>query len=316
MKFANFYVPVREENKPRILPESGGGRTSERLYCRDPFILPYDGKYYLYHRSADDGRHGILCSVSADLEHWSRPITVFAPPEGFHGVKDCFWAPECHYFEGCFYIFTSVFSSIYGRRVISVYRADNPLGPFEDIAGGCITPPEWDAIDGTLYVDDEGQPWMVFVHEWVSMPEGNGGMCAVRLSRDLTHFEGEITQLFLARDVSWATMGVTDGPFLYRTKGGPLLMLWSNFSKKGYVVALARSESGSLLGPWTHADRLLYQKELRPDFTTDGGHAMIFRTHEGQTMISLHSPNAASESNFEHLMLFPLKEENGMIEIA
>ncbi len=278
--------------------------------------MPYDGRYYLYHRSDNDGREGILCSVSEDLENWSQPVTVFAVPDGFHGEKDLFWAPECHYYEGNFYIFTSVYSKTYAHRAVSVYRADNPLGPFTDIAGGCITPPEWDAIDGTLYVDEDGQPWMVFVHEWTSMPEGNGGMCAARLAPDLSRIEGEPIELFRAKDVPWATKGVTDGPFLYKTDGGKLLMIWSNFSREGYVVALAKSESGNITGPWTHNDKLFYQKGLRPDFTTDGGHGMLFRTFAGKTMLSLHGPNATSKTDFEHIQLYPIKEENDWIKIG
>lgn len=316
MKFSNETIPTREKNKPLFTPAAGGGRTSARLYCRDPFLLPYDGRYYLYHRSDDDGRHGILCSVSEDLENWSKPVTVFPVTDGFHGIKDCFWAPECHYYKGNFYIFTSVYSSIYQHRVISVYRADNPLGPFTDIAGGCITPRDWDTIDGTLYIDENGQPWMVFVHEWTSMPDGNGAMCAVKLAEDLSHFIDEPVHLFFAKDVPWATKGITDGPFLYKTEEGSLLMLWSNFSEKGYVVALAKSESGCITGPWTHADKLLYQKGLRPDFTTDGGHAMLFKTFTGETMISLHGPNTARNGDYEHVLLYPIAEKNGWIEIV
>jgi FMN-dependent NADH-azoreductase len=60
--------------------------------------------------------------------------------ENFHGIKDLFWAPECHYYKGNFYIFTSVYSNKTNHRCISVYRADNPMGPFVDIADGCICP--------------------------------------------------------------------------------------------------------------------------------------------------------------------------------
>ncbi len=316
MKFSNFHIPVHEENKPRTEPEKGGCRTSQKFPCRDPFIMPYDGKYYLYHRSEEDGKNGILCSVSCDFENWSKPVTVFSPPRAFHGIKDYFWAPECHYYEGYFYIFTSVYSSTYHHRVVSVYRADNPLGPFADIAGGCITPPHWDAIDGTLYIDENENPWMIFVHEWTSMPDGNGAMCAARLSPDLSHFISKPVHLFYAKDVPWATKGITDGPFLYKMEDGSLLMLWSNFSEKGYVVALAKSESGKITGPWTHADRLLYQKGLRPDFTTDGGHAMLFRTFTGETMVSLHGPNTARNRDYEHVLLYPIVEKDGWVEIA
>lgn len=311
MKVSNLHIPVCAANEPRAKVDFANGcRLSEKLPCRDPFILLYDGRYYLYHSM---GEKGLGCRVSEDLEHWSDSVCVFAPPEGFHGVKDFFWAPECHYWQGNFYIFTSVFSRDTGHRSISVYRADNPLGPFEDIAGGCISPRTWDAIDGTLYVDVDGAPWMVFVHEWTCMPGGNGGMCAARLAPDLSHFVSEPVQLFLARDAKWATKGVTDGPYLYTTDRGTLYMIWSNFNADGYVVALARAKDGRIRGEWEQQG-LVYAPNLRPGYA-EGGHAMIFQTKEGDWKLSFHSPNQRTADDYEHVVLLPLVERDDRIEV-
>ncbi len=314
MKISNYEIPVKKENDPviKVVP-SDTRKTSAKYGCRDPYILLYNGKYYFYQGA---GSRGIICSVSDDLESWSEAVTVYTVPENFHGVKDMFWAPECHYYKGNFYIFTSVFSSLYNHRTISVYRANNPLGPFEDIANNCISPTDWDAIDGTLYVDNEGAPWMVFVHEWTSMPDHNGAMVAARLSEDFTHFISEPIQLFLAKDPEWAAGGVTDGPYMYTCDTGELLMLWSNGSKKGYVTAVAKSENGLITGPWTHCKELLYERDLRPEFTTDGGHAMIFVDKEGKLRLALHGPNGKTkEGDYEHLQLFELEEKNGELKI-
>ena len=91
--------------------------------CRDPFILLAGDVYHLYKRIVTEGERAfVACQRSTDLIHWTEPEPVLVPPEGFHGVKDCFWAPECHYYNGKYYIFTSVFSSIYNHRCISVYH--------------------------------------------------------------------------------------------------------------------------------------------------------------------------------------------------
>jgi hypothetical protein len=198
--------------------------------------------------------------------------------------------------------------------MISVYRADNPLGPFEDIAGGHITPEDWDAIDGTLYIDEENNPWMVFVHEWVTMPEQNGAMVAARLSEDFTHFISEPIQLFLAKEPKWATKGVTDGPYMYRTKD-KLFMIWSNFSEKGYVVSVSESLNGKIDGKWLHREELLYEKNLKPKYTVDGGHAMIFIDKKNETRIVMHGPNNPKGDEFEHILFFTLLEKNGTIYI-
>jgi beta-xylosidase len=314
MHVSNLNIPVSVvPNLPT--KETYRHLTSERLYCRDPYILLYGDTYYLYHRGTEGKR--ILCSVSDDLEHWSDPITVFDPPADFHGVKDLFWAPECHYYKGNFYIFTSVYSKKTGHRSISVYRSESPLGPFRDIADGCISPKDWDAIDGTLYVDPDGQPWMVFVHEWTSMPDHVGSMVAAKLSEDFTHLCSEPIHLFYAKDPVWATSGVTDGAYLCTDSNGHLMMIWSNFGDNGYVVGLAHSATDRIEGPWIQQEAPLYRKGDRPAFATEGGHGMIFRTKEGKMMLSYHGPNRKlPDGNYEHLCLAELREENGTITIV
>lgn len=318
MKFSNETIPVRKENAPRIAVDPKSGKDVRHARIRDPFILPYDGRYYLYKGVYTDtlSACGVECLVSEDLVHWSDPIRVLIPPEGFHGEGDFFWAPECHYRNGRFYIFSSVRSRVYGgHRTVSAYRADNPLGPFEDIANGCLTPPDWDAIDGTLYLDKSGAPWLVFVHEWTCMPDKNGTMVAARLSDDLTKLISEPIFLFSSRDPAWANSNVTDGPFLYRMENGTLCMIWSNFTEKGYAIGVAKSESGEIDGKWTQ-EGVLYQKDLQPSFLRDGGHGMIFRAFSGETKIAFHSPNVPSAvPGEERLMIRTLVEKNGTIEI-
>lgn len=303
---------ITDINGKCLIPENTNVfKLSDKIPCRDPFIMLYDSHYYLY--KTDDNK--IKCMVSPDLEMWSELQVVFEPPAGFDGEKDLFWAPECHFYKGNFYIFTSVFSKKYQRHVISVYRSDNPLGPFTDIAGGRISPEDWDAIDGTLYVDDDGQPWMVFVHEWVTMPDKNGSMAAAKLSEDLSHFISEPIELFFANEPDWAIRGVTDGPYIYKV-GDNLEMLWSNFDENGYAVGVSRSSNGKIDGEWIHRKELLYAKDLRPGFDCDGGHAMIFPSKDGGFKLSLHSPNRAVDGAFEHIVLFDLVEKNGTIEIV
>lgn len=99
---------------------------------------------------------------------------------------------------------------------------------------------------------------------------------------------------------------VTDGPFLYRTKGGKLLMIWSSFRKGGnYAVGLATSDSGTVKGPWRHSSDVLYGE--------DGGHGMIFRDLSGNLLLVLHQPNGG---NRERAQLLKLQEENDRLVVV
>ena len=46
-----------------------------------------------------------------------------------------------------------------------------------------------ESLDGTLYVDRSGKPWMVFCHEWLQV--GDGQICAIPMSDDLGEAIGD-----------------------------------------------------------------------------------------------------------------------------
>lgn len=267
---------------------------------RDPFILPYEGKYYMY---ASHYPYGFQAYVSEDLVEWSDPVPVINFPKDFWATKD-YWAPEVHLYRGHFYLFATLYSET-ANRGTQIFRADSPLGPFEPISDGPATPKEWMCLDGTLYCDREGTPYMVFCHEWLQIQ--NGTICYAQLSEDLTHFVTEPKVMFAAKDFPFVRHitdedcnFVTDGPFLYRCENGDLLMIWSSFGEKGYLESVVKSDNGEIDGNW-EAQNLLFE--------TDGGHGMLFHDFEGNLKMPLHYPNSVSE----HLELFDIVEKDGTL---
>ena len=274
---------------------------SSEIRVRDPYIVPVreTGKYYLFGTTDTDPWNegeGFLVYESEDLEHWSEPKWAFLPPEGFWANQN-FWAPEVHHFNGYWYIFAS-FKAEGVCRGTQILRSESVTGPYAPISDGPVTPRDWECLDGTLHVDENGKPWMVFCHEWVQVHDGE--ICCIPLSDDLTHAIGEPTLLFRASEGPWVVPlwnskdnFVTDGPFLYRSNNGALRMLWSSFSTGDYAIGVAESATGSVLGPWAQQERPVVE---------NGGHGMIFDDFDGKTWLSIHSPNA---SPLERLLLVP-----------
>lgn len=266
---------------------------------RDPFILPFDGKYYMY---ASNYPHGFKVYISEDLVEWSEPISIIDFPENFWATKD-FWAPEVHIYKDNFYLFATLYSEN-ANRGTQIFKASSPVGVFEPISDGPVTPKEWMCLDGTLYCDRNGVPYMVFCHEWLQIQ--NGTVCYAQLSDDLTHFVTEPKVMFAAHDFSFIkSVGtdeefVTDGPYLYRCENGDLLMIWSSFGEKGYIEIVVKSDNGEIDGKW-EAQNLL--------FDTDGGHGMLFHDFSGNLKLSLHYPNSVNE----HLELFDIIEKDGTL---
>ena len=272
------------------------------IHIRDPYVLPYGGKYYLY------GTTGATCwgaadcfygYMSGDLDDWEGPFEIFRRPEGFWADRH-YWAPEVHFYKGSFYMFAS-FKAEGVCRGTQILKSSSPLGPFELHSDGPVTPPDWECLDGTLYVDGSGTPFIVFCHEWVQIRDGT--ICVRRLSDGLDAPAGEPLTLFHGSDPSWADKDaehyVTDGPFLYRRGNGELLMLWSS-STRDYVQAVSRSASGEIEGPWEHDSELIFEK--------DGGHGMLFRAFDGRLMMALHRPNNTPR---ERAVFFEMGAEGG-----
>ncbi|MDR1773063.1 MAG: glycoside hydrolase family 43 protein [Hungatella sp.] len=286
----------------------------ERINIRDPFILVNEGKYYMYGTRAETcwtSATGFDCYIGEDLENWNGPYEVFHKPEGFWADLNC-WAPEVHKYNGSYYMFAT-FKDSHSHGGTAILKADHPLGPFILHSEKQITPHDWECIDGTFYVSPEGKPYMVFVHEWVQISDGS--ICAVELSLDLKQAVSEPRLLFHASEAkAWivpvknkrpGTNYVTDGPFLYRTKSGRLILLWSSFGKEGYTQALAYSSNGDITGKWTQDDRLLFEK--------DGGHGMIFKNLSGELYLTLHTPN---EHLKEHPVFYKLEETDDTLWVS
>ena len=280
----------------------------EDIGIRDPCILVSDGKYYMYGTGVVWNGYG--CYVSEDLENWSEAQRVCSFPEG-HTADGDYWAPECVEYQGNFYLFATYHDSVLNHRGTAVFKAASPLGPFEQISDGFATPNDWDAIDGTLYVDADGQPWMVFVHEWTSTDDGVGRMCVAKMSDDLSALISEPKEIFRADDgLCGMDRFVTDGPYIYTCKDGKLIMLWSNVADNGYAVGMA--ECYSIDGIWLQQPRLLFHKDISGT-GCEGGHGMIFVANDGRKMLSVHSPNSSGEGYHETAVFNEVVEVNGTL---
>jgi beta-xylosidase len=283
------------------------------IQLHDPWIVADQSTrtYYLYsaasRRVTGEGRTGTLYYTSKDLATWEGPYIAFvAPRDSWADPGVNAWAPEVHAYHGKFYLFTTLHNPAKHltttdstrpntMRATMIAVSDSPRGPFTlTKTDAPITPANFMTLDGTLYVDRGGKPWMVYAHEWLQKVDGT--MEAIPLNDDLSAATGAPMHLFKASDAPWlnaqmtpnakANNYVTDGPELFRTKNGTLLMLWASYmqnklGRNGYVQTIARSKSGELKGPW---------EQLEPLIGNDSGHGMLFSAFDGKLMLVLHQP--------------------------
>jgi hypothetical protein len=294
---------------------ASGARPRSEIRIRDPFVLadPATKTYYIYSSTthgidSQEPRKEVVVYASRDLETWEAPATVLEVPSG-HWGRETVWAPEVHLYKGRYYLFVTLTSkdtlpTPEGRppnvkRGTEVFVADRPTGPFRALGKGAQTPPDWMALDGTLWVED-GVPYMVFAHEWIQITDGS--MDLVRLSDDLSSQVGAPQKLFHASEADWVRcrgdLGelfqgkryhayITDGAWLHRTRTDKLVMLWSSYGPRKYATGVAVSASGRVAGPWVQQKELLWED--------DGGHPMLFRAFDGRLLMTIHQPNRRVE---------------------
>ncbi|WP_263372786.1 glycoside hydrolase family 43 protein [Granulicella aggregans] len=282
--------------------------TLPNMPLHDPWMLANeaDKTYYLYTSNVPKlsgvSVAGTMVYRSVDLKHWEPPVLVFRTSE-MRWAQSGAWAPEVHRWKGKYYLFTTVFDDskplppgrnavrpAYRRGTISAV-SDSPLGPFHPVNPDAPLPPsDFMTLDGTLYVDPVGKPWLVYAHEWLQKTDGT--IEAVQLTDDLAKSAAPPIFLFKASDAPWldkdvvpsteSSQYVTDGPELFRTHDGHLLMLWSSYSNDSkYIQTIARSKTGAINGPWEQLAPLVYE---------DSGHGMLFHAFDGQLMMILHRP--------------------------
>ncbi len=267
---------------------------TDEINIRDPFIMVYEGKYYLYgtrSKTCWEKADGFDCYISTDLNEWEGPIEVFHKPDDFFATEK-YWAPECYFYHGAFYLFCT-FASEQEKSCMYLLKSEKPEGPFA-VYSEQVTPKGWACIDGTFYEQD-GEPYLIFSRTFEDVREGQYWI--TRLSPDLKKAVGEPQLIFTGKDALWSrpipfikeVLGryeeayLTDGPCAVKLPDGTLGITWSSFGEKGYSVGLVLSKSGRIEGPWEHVDQVIYEE--------DGGHGMFFKSLDGTQYFVMHSPD-------------------------
>ncbi|WP_137657185.1 family 43 glycosylhydrolase [Bifidobacterium moukalabense] len=262
-------------------------RSNEEIDIRDTYILPFEGKYYMYGTQGFEAFEGTpggyLCYVGTDLQNWEGPYTAF-PNNGQVWANEQYWAPEVYYVNGAFYML-SAWKNAERPQTLCILKAEHPLGPFhvlnDDLGMG---------NDPTLYCEN-GVYYMI--HN-----DMQDHMMAHPLKEDFSGFAGDPIPLFARTDadVTWSKGGPCEGAETFVTPTGKLLILWSSFCqgdsdkfrKMGFIdmdygTAIAYSESGSIFGRMRQENVLITPPNM--------GHVNLFETFGGQLMLATHWPD-------------------------
>ena len=203
-------------------------------YTADPAPMVYKDTVYLYTTHDEDNADNFLMKdwllyTSTDMVNWTDHGAVASLKSFSWVTKDNgAWAEQVVERNGKFYMYCP----IHGNG-IGVLVANTPYGPFKDPIGKPLVwqKENWNDIDPTVYIDDDGQAYMYW---------GNPDPYYVKLNKDMISYSGEIHKV--ARPEHYQ-----EGPWFYKRKGKYYLAFASTCCPEGIGYAMSNRPEG----PWT-----------------------------------------------------------------
>jgi GH43 family beta-xylosidase len=221
----------------------------------DPFILTYDGVYYMYCTSK--GNEGFYYWKSKDMVNWEKKGMALSnkTTAGIFGTNR-FWAPEVIEYKGKFYMTYSASDST-GIMQLCLAVSDSPEGPFKNYQSPWYKH-ELSHIDATILIDGD-KAYVFFVRDCSTNfinDRSTSQIFAAQLSGDLKTFVTE-PKLVITPDQAYEDINGTrlwnEGPFVLKHEGKYYMTYSANgYNTKEYCVAYATASNP--LGPWTKAE--------------------------------------------------------------
>lgn len=262
--------------------------------CADPYVLKYNGTYYLYGTGGNDG---IRVYTSDNLATWSKACGA---TDGYALHKDnvwgdfWFWAPEVYRINNKFYMFYSA------QERICVAESDSPLGPFvQTEANKRPLHADIQEIDSHLFRDDDGKMYLYFVR----FTDGNE-IWVAELNEDLHSIKENTLAHCIGVTQNWEKSEgkVNEGPFVLKHKGLYYLTFSANdYRSPNYGVGYAISENP--YGPWTkYAGNPILTGN---DVIQGVGHHSFVQVTDSSQYIVYHSHYAPGKVQFRKLGIDP-----------
>jgi beta-xylosidase len=255
-----------------------------RVPLADPFILLEGDTYYAY---GTHHAHGIPVATSTDLKTWKigqgrSKEGVALHKDDSYGDRDWFfWAPEVYKINGKFHMYYS------SNEHVCVAVADHPLGPFKQEKKEPMLPEK--AIDNTLFIDDDGKPYMFF-------DRVNDGLnvWSIELTDDCLAVKPETYRYCIRAYQPWELKAgrVNEGSFVIKHKG----LYYMTYSGNGYTshdYGIGVAVADNIGGLWKKYDHNPILQ--RCGGLVGVGHHSFFKDKEGKLRIVFHAHDSETK---------------------
>ncbi|MBO7513282.1 MAG: family 43 glycosylhydrolase [Fibrobacter sp.] len=232
----------------------------QTYYSPDPAPVVFGDTLCTYSGNDEGGSfftmHGWRVSCTTDMVNWTDMNTLILEAGDFNGSakKNGDWASQCIRRNGKYYYYVTV-ESTRGGRAVNVAVSDKKEGPFKDALNGKhLAGPNWDYIDPTVFVDDDGQAWLYW---------GNPKLYYCPLKENMIECASDIK----VSDMSTFNGKYTEGPWIHK-RGKKYYMI---YAAGGIPESIDYSWSDSPTGPWTYKGVIMPSNEPGAAFTVHSG---------------------------------------------
>ena len=214
-------------------------------YLGDPAALVHDVTLYIYagHDECPPPQQYYLmnewCILSTKDMKTFTEHSYKMQAKSFAWAKGEAWASQVIERNGKFYWYVTVEHKDIPGKSIGVAVADSPVGPFKDARGSALVTNDmtteytkigWDDIDPTVFIDDDGQAYLIW---------GNTQCYYAKLKENMTELDGPIVPVDLPR--------FTEAPWIHKRGEWYYLSYASEFPEK-----ICYAMSKSITGPWEY----------------------------------------------------------------
>lgn len=236
-------VKISGEALPRV---TGQNPLFTDAFTADPAATVVGDTVYLYvgHDKASVGgwfnMPEWLCYSTTDMKNWTAHGSVLAAKDFVNANAGAAWAAQVVEKDGKYYFYVTLDRK--EGHFITVAVSDSPTGPFKEARPGqpLITDDmttdshRWNSdIDPTVFIDDDGTPWMAW---------GNGDCYMVKLNRNMVELDGPITKI--------PFRNYSEGPWLFK-RGDLYYNVYAADAPGVQPEQMCYSTAPKITGPWT-----------------------------------------------------------------
>ena len=217
------------------------------IYTADPSAHVFNGRLYVY--PSHDRDSSVTFDMvdyhvfsTDDMVHWTDHGKALSLDEVSWADANA-WAPDCNFHNGKYWFYFPTDQSYIGVAV-----GDSPAGPFHDALGKPLVAKDSpgvvnkrDFIDPSIFIDDDGTPYLFF---------GQLDVNVVKLNDDMVSYDGPVGQVEGAEDFFEAVW--------VHKYNGTYYLSYSTWGEKGVTgPQIVYATSNNVLGPYEYQGVIL-----------------------------------------------------------